>query len=371
MDSLQLKEAKLKSIYFDSSHPASFAGIEPLFKAVKDEGISRREVVSFLETCNSYTLHKTARKKYRRRQIVVSNISDLYQMDLVDMRSLSKHNDNYTFLLTCIDCFSKKLWVVPLFRKTGIEVVRALKIIFQDAIPIRVEFDKGKEFLNNNVKKYLKDNGVKSFTTENDVHHAPIVERVNRSLKTRMYRMFTHLHTKRYIDQLEHLVSSYNKAWHSTIKMAPNDVKPTNVLQVYRNIYGINSSNKRVKRTKPRTILVGDYVRVSKVKLAFAKGYEANFSTEIFQVAFVGDTRDPTIFKLKDLEGTDINGVFYREELQKTVKPEKFNIDKIIKRRKRLGESEILVTWEGYPKSQATWIKSKDVESLVLPDSAQ
>ncbi len=37
-----------------------------------------------------------------------------FQVDLVDMSTLSKESDNIFFLLTCIDVFSKYAWAHPL-----------------------------------------------------------------------------------------------------------------------------------------------------------------------------------------------------------------------------------------------------------------
>ena len=64
---------------------------------------------------------------------------------------------------------------------------------------------------------------------------------------------------------------------------------------------------------------VGDDVRISKMKHVFAKGYESNWSNEIFTIIKV-ISRDPPVYKIKDYEGKEIDGVFYSEELQKVTK---------------------------------------------------
>ena len=60
---------------------------------------------------------------------------------------------------------------------------------------------------------------------------------------------------------------------------------------------------------------IGDTVRVSKYKSIFGyKGYEANFTEEIFKVKRVL-RGDPTVYELEDHEGEPIIGKFYEEEL--------------------------------------------------------
>ena len=60
-------------------------------------------VKDFLIRQDAYTLHRPIRRRFRRRQIFTKGIDDLWQADLVDMQSLSLHNDGGKYLLTCID----------------------------------------------------------------------------------------------------------------------------------------------------------------------------------------------------------------------------------------------------------------------------
>ena len=88
-----------------------------------------------------------------------------------------------------------------------------------------METDKGKEFLNVNVKKLLKKYSVELWISNNEDIKASIVERFNRTLKTRMYKYFTANNTRRYIDVLQDLVDGYKNTLHSSIKMAPSKVR--------------------------------------------------------------------------------------------------------------------------------------------------
>jgi predicted amino acid dehydrogenase len=92
------------------------------------------------------------------------------------------------------------------------------------------------------------------------------------------------------------------------------------------------------------TFRVGQHVRTSKEKLRFTKAAEQNFSTEIFWVAKVIERR-PRVYELEDLNGTHINGQFYREELTplRITDRSAYKIDKILDKRVRRGILEYLV----------------------------
>jgi len=69
-------------------------------------------------------------------------------------------------------------------------------------------------------------------------------------------------------------------------------------------------------------------------------------------------TRPPT-YKIQDLNGEQIQGTFYEQELQKT-QQEIFRIEKVIRRR---GDKS-LVKWLGYPKEFNSWVDNKDLMKL-------
>ena len=73
-------------------------------------------------------------------------------------------------------------------------------------------------------------------------------------------------------------------------------------------------SNKKDPKFK-----VGDYVRISKYKNIFAKGYAPNWSEEVFVVSKIKNTV-PWTYVVSDLNGEEITGSFYEKELQKTNK---------------------------------------------------
>ena len=62
---------------------------------------------------------------------------------------------------------------------------------------------------------------------------------------------------------------------------------------------------------------MGDYVRISKIKSIFAKGYTINWSYELFIIYEVLNTRPPT-YRIEDENNNKLEGSWYEQELQKS-----------------------------------------------------
>ena len=111
---------------------------------------------------------------------------------------------------------------------------------------------------------------------------------------------------------------------------------------------------KKVNDKDPKFI-VGDYVRISKYKNIFTKGYLPNWSEEVFISSKIKNTVSWT-YVINDLNGEEIIGTFYEKELQKTNQKE-FRIEKVIKRK----GDKLYVKWKGYNNSFNSWINKKDL----------
>ena len=294
-------------------------------------------------------LHKPVKRKFKKRRVMVNSIDKIWAADLADMKAFKDYNDGYTFLLLVIDIFSKYGWVIPLKNKKGETVAEALKNIFEKRKPEKLWTDKGTEFYNKDVKKLIE-----IYSTENE-EKSSIVERWIRTMKEKMWKYFTDNNTYNYMNVLPELVEDYNNTVHSSIKMTPIDAsKKKNELTVWRNLY---PDRFKINKLTPK-FSVGDEVRITKKKKVFEKGYTTRWTEEIFTIKEIQNT-NPIIYKLEDLEGEEIKGIFYESELQKT-EQQIYRIEKIIKKEK--GKS--LVKWKGYSDKFNSWVDNKDLIDL-------
>jgi len=107
----------------------------------------------------------------------------------------------------------------------------------------------------------------------------------------------------------------------------------------------------------------GQYVRISKEKMIFAKFAESNFSTEIFRIVKVIHRRPRVIYELEDLNGKPIDGQFYQEVLSRLriTSRTTYRIDKILDKRARRG---ILSRWQGYSQALDSCIPAATVKNI-------
>ena len=304
----------LREIYYDQKHPQGFGSINGLYRAAKDidKNITKRYVRDWLYSQNVYTLHAPLRKRFLRRKTVAPGIYYQMQMDLADVSNISKHNRGITFLLTAIDIFSRKAFVVPLKSKKAKDVLDGISLIFTNYPPVRfLQTDLGKEFHNSLVRTYLTSRNISLFSTSSDTK-AALCERYNRTLKQYMFKYFTANRTVVYIDVLQQFVDAYNARTHRSIGMAPNEVTFRNQAIVWTRQYSKYFLGYRKASFK---YALNDSVRISKLARQFRKGYLPAYTDEIFVVHDRMGTV-PVTYKLRDLSNTVLIGSFYEPELQ-------------------------------------------------------
>ena len=272
------------------------------------------------------------------------------------MQKFSKWNNNTKYLLMVIDVFSKYGWIKPLKDKKTESVSKAFNEIFKKSKrkPMMLWTDKGSEFISKHFKDFLKKEKIKLYHTENE-EKSSIVERWNRTMKNRMWKIFTANNNTVYLDKIDKLVNDYNNTKHSSVKMTPIEAsKKENEENVFVNLYG----NLIYWKPKKPKFTIGDKVRISKYKRRiFDKGYTPNWTEEVFVVDKVLPTK-PVPYEIVDSMGEEIEGSLYEKELQKA-KQQTFRIEKVLRRDNK--KKKALVKWKGYSDKFNSWVSFKDL----------
>ena len=168
------------------------------------------------------------------------------------MQLISKLNEGIRFSLCVIDIFSKYTWVIPLKDKKGVTISNAFQKILNNSKrkQNKIWIDKGSEFYNRSIKSWLQDNAIEMYSPHSE--GKSVAERFIRTLKTKIYKYMTSISKNVYVDNIY-------------------------LLYIYIN-FGKESNNKDPK------FKVGNYVRISKYKNIFSKGYTPNLSEEMLVI---------------------------------------------------------------------------------------
>lgn len=298
-------------------------------------------------------IHKNARINFPRRSVQQRGIDDLWQADLVDMQFAFKINKNFKFIIIVIDVFSKYAWASPLKTKTKEEVSNVFETILKQArrIPKNLQTDLGTEFYNSCFKKVCQKYGINHYSTFS-TKKASIAERFIRTLKSDLFKTFSYNGNYRWIGHtLNCVMHNYNHKYHRTIGIAPANVNKdieSSLLLTYR--------KKNTCTSKKNKFNVGDYVRISKYKGTFEKGYTPNWSTEIFHITKIRNTC-PETYLIEDSRKQPIAGGFYAYELQKTMHSDVYLVEKVLKKK----DNKVFVKWLGLPSSENIWIDKTNV----------
>ena len=259
--------------------------------------------------------------KFKRQRIILLYKDETWSADLIDKSSLSKNNNNYKFILTVIDIFTKYAWAIPLKNKSGLSITNGFKIVLSEhpqggsepRKPEKLWVDRGSEFYNKTFKSLLKEygtgkaaSGIELYSTYSDLK-AVFIERFNRTLLHIINKPMFINGDGNWVNILNDAVVTYNNNIHSTINMTLVDASnnPDKVKYTFS-----------FKNIKPK-LKVGDYVRNVDKRNIFSKGYTSNWNREFFKVNEVLKTHPPT-YKIEDINGEIIEGKYYEQELLKS-----------------------------------------------------
>ena len=295
-ESVSLNDA-LDKLYNDISSAPSFSA----------------KIEAYLRSNLVHSKHRRIIKKtFPRRKIISRFPFDLFMADLIEYPQLKYQNSNYKFILIMIDCFTRKVWAVPMKFKTAQWTADAFESVFKtfDKFPVHLVTDRGLEFYNSQVRKVFLNYGINHYSiATKSKWKASMVERVIRTLKTRLQRYFAKNKTKKWLDVLDQFVANYNATPHSAHGLPPQDVTHENQKQVYKRLYP-DISLKTDCRLK-----IGDKVRKLIDKDLFEKGYTANWSDEIFKIKEIRQNNGVCYYYLVSLDNKSVDGIWYYYQL--------------------------------------------------------
>ena len=166
------EEQYLKNIWSDPKHPAAFSGPDKLYQFVKRDGkfkIGLHAINTFLSSVEAYSLQKRVQRKFKRSRVLVEGIDAQWDGDLMDVRNISKYNQNYQYILVLQDVFSRFIFTFPLKNKSASEIISGFKsILKQGRQTVLLRTDRGSEFKNRFLTAFLKERGIHQIFSESE-----------------------------------------------------------------------------------------------------------------------------------------------------------------------------------------------------------
>lgn len=318
-----------KQHYIRLSHPNAFSGVTKLSRFYKGAA-TRGEIERSLSSIKSYTRMREVKRPKKFNPIYVWKLRDLLQADLMDrVRRENHRNKGIKYLLVVIDTFSRKVWVRKLKTKGGKIVANAFEDILTEAahpdFPInRLLTDRGSEFKAKDFQKVLKDNGI-SYQWPRFPGHAPHVERVQRTLQSKLGSYEMQYDTKSYVDAVDKAVETYNNTYHETIKMTPNqaeEIRNHDKVRAALSEYYHKAETKSGKQKTPK-FKVGDRVRTAILKSDSGRrvrAFNPTFNDDIYVIRRVYKNLPRVMYGVRhinDRNQTNRRIRYYAEELQK------------------------------------------------------
>lgn len=358
----EILKSSLDKLYFDAKSPSGFSSAKKLHDAARKAGLSvtLNKIKEYLEDNLTYSLHKQKRIRFRRARVIFSHVNEQFCADLTEMQQYATQNSGMRYILTVIDCLSKFAFAIPLKNKSATTVAGAMEQVVKQRHPSKLQTDKGSEFCNTNFQELMKKYRIHHFTSQNADVKVSIVERFNRTLKHKLFKICTAQGTRKWLPHLQDVVKAYNSTVHSTTKMRPIDVTHSNEYIAFRNTFGVGTKRELLMRinqeSKSDSLKKGDTVRIAYAPGVFERGFFANWEDQTHKVINVKPGSGKKLFKLKDKKES-----FYNEQLQKTNSNPTYRIERVIKTRIRNGVKEAYVKFLNYSSAHNQWLLASDI----------
>lgn len=285
------------------------------------KNISRRFVADFLANQTSHQLLTERKPSTDIRPQLSSKIGSILQQDLQDW---SKSPDTvgditYKYVYVCIDILSKKVWIAALKNKTTEDIIpeidKVVKELTKGGHVVRlIQQDNGGEF---NIS-YPEREGhppIKSIrsrpaTPENN----SIVERVNKTLKSILFRLMLSNKTKHWVQFLPDIQKVYNSTYNRSIDSSPDVAYAKNTEQEAELYEHIRAKKRKAYKEIETVLKVNQKVRIVIPKLKIKTKGEAKWSNEIYTIVKVVNANPLNFtqprYKLADTDNKLVKNMF-------------------------------------------------------------
>lgn len=246
-------------------------GVGKFYEIVSDLylNISVNAVRRFLKNQPAYQLTQPYRNVVSK-PVLATKVNGRWMIDLVDFNPLKGSNNNYRYVLTCIDVMTRYLFTRPLKEKTAEAVRAALEQIAEEAeaTPDILQSDQGGEF-KREVSDWCEENDIKQvFVKSYSPRSQGLIEGLNKLLRQKLSDAMVRKGTRQWTKHLQDATTTWNRTPHGGQKHAPDYLylsNPEDVEEEQKEAVKKleERAAKAVAKNKVRELQIGDVVRVA------------------------------------------------------------------------------------------------------------
>jgi hypothetical protein len=144
MESIVPDEKYVIRRYKSSRNAGAYSGLSGFIKnnpKYKDVNTVRK----VLSGVDAYSLHKDARRNFKRPAVMCSAINYMWSTDLIFYQNYARENKGNKYILIAVDCLSKFMYAEAMKKKTSDDTIEVFKKIFKrsKSTPTKLWVDMG------------------------------------------------------------------------------------------------------------------------------------------------------------------------------------------------------------------------------------
>lgn len=209
---------------WDDLSKSTGMGVGAFYGVISDLylNISVSAVRRFLQKQPAYQLTKPFKKRINKPLLAIHK-NQKWMIDLIDMSRYSGSNGGYTYILTCVDVFSRYLMTAALKKKEASEVAAAMRGFFEEAdgSPDICISDNGLEFKGELSELFKEENVKQIFTRSYSPESNGLVEGLNKIIRGKLADVMVRKKSRNWKDYLRIVTDSWNTSKHSEMTHNP------------------------------------------------------------------------------------------------------------------------------------------------------
>jgi hypothetical protein len=291
-----ISDKKIIELWKNPNFSGSYRGIKTfqvLLKTDLDIDVSEKRLFEVLKKEPNYIIHQKPQRNFERRLYDLRNYGELVQADIAYMYDYN----GFKYFLLAVDCYSSKVFAIPLKTKDSKVVANAFQeIIKAFQAPIyEIQTDRGKEFLGP-CKKLFSSKKI-LYKTKFGKNKANFAENYIRIVKKKLYMLLRGILNQNWVSYLKVVVDSLNKTPIKKLGWLPpnivNSEKDSVLIQEAQRAHHIipyeepnfvdQRRNQELYEKDKRLLQVNDYVYLDFDEKLFDKSFDIAVSHENFE----------------------------------------------------------------------------------------